>query len=227
MRIAILDVARDPRSRATTIARVVRLIDAAAGDEPPPDVVVVPAGCDGASGAAIPPSVGLADTYRETLAAKANEWGVYVVAANRWVDPHRVMTRPIVLDPDGDVIAGWGAPAPVGSPGSETVWAETVMGLIGVSCGGGETHPRVPVGGERRCCVVSMDVPAAFGSSGTLNSGAGAGEGHGCGVRVHFGAAMDGSAGLITNPGLAATVIHRREHPPAGTVFTVEDSVNA
>ncbi len=95
----------DDASRATNIARALSLLDAAAGADPSPDLVALPAGCDRGGRVQGRPSPAMFETYRASLSAKAREWGVYVVAGQRLPNEDEPEHCATLLDPDGDEIA--------------------------------------------------------------------------------------------------------------------------
>ena len=78
-------------------------VDEAASAEPAPDLLVLPAACD--TGGTVPTAatvVAAATSLLESLAARARDWGVYVVVG---VHVHRGAgwgAATILIDPDGD-----------------------------------------------------------------------------------------------------------------------------
>ncbi len=106
MRVALIQAQLDPRSRSSNLQRLIAAIDRAAGCVPAPDVLVLPGSCD-TGGAALHRywTEACAETVRATLAWKAREWGVYIVAGlHRRLDEHW-QTFAALFDPDGDVAA--------------------------------------------------------------------------------------------------------------------------
>lgn len=102
MNIAMLAIVLDPAGRSTNIARVLRLIDAAARSEPAPDLIVVPSGCDEPCGSQALFSPAMADVYGASLSSRAREWGVFVAFAHRGQAGRSDHNTAVLLDADGD-----------------------------------------------------------------------------------------------------------------------------
>ena len=130
-----MQIVLDQKSRAANVQRISAAIDAAAGADPSPDVLVLPGGCDtgGAAG-----TRGLHDAsltaLRERLAGKAREWGVFIAAGLH----HRVggsfEPYAVLIDSDGDVAACSGDRANMPSEAGSTParWWSTSIGRVGV-----------------------------------------------------------------------------------------------
>jgi predicted amidohydrolase len=105
MRIALLQIRLDPKSRAANLQAVTRAIEAAAGAPDAPDLIVLPGGCDnGGAGASRGCSRSVLEVTRETLAWLAREWGVFLAAGVHAHRPGAWTPCAVLLDPDGDVV---------------------------------------------------------------------------------------------------------------------------
>ncbi len=82
------------------------MIQVAAEQVPPPDLMVLPDGCD-FGGPSTPTAVHQAHcvAVRETLAWKAREWGVYIAAGLHSFVDESYVPNTVLFDPDGDVVA--------------------------------------------------------------------------------------------------------------------------
>ena len=102
MRIALLKIALDPTSRSTNIARALSLTDAAAGQQPAPDLIVVPAGCDYVQNGRHSFTQAMSEMYLASMSAKAREWGVLIAFGRRRLTGETPSEVAILLDADGD-----------------------------------------------------------------------------------------------------------------------------
>ena len=104
MRVALLQVRLDPKSGAANVQRINAAIDRAAGAEPPPDLLVLPGGCD--TGGATPgrawPAAAL-ESVKADIALKAREWGLYIAAGSHVVRDESLAPCALLFDADGDV----------------------------------------------------------------------------------------------------------------------------
>lgn len=107
MRIALVQMRIDFTSRATNLSRALRWIDRACAEDPAPDLVVLPAGCDGAAfgPGASPVSVAMAQVFSQSVALKAKEWGTYIALGFHQPPGQPCDSLGVLYDPDGDSIA--------------------------------------------------------------------------------------------------------------------------
>ncbi|MCO6437669.1 MAG: hypothetical protein J5J06_11315 [Phycisphaerae bacterium] len=106
MRVALVQLELEGRSRAANLQRLTRAIDAAAGSESPPDLIVLPGALDTGGGQPSRSILPAAMTaVRETISWKAREWGVYVAAGLHAAIADVWAPCAAVFDPDGDVVA--------------------------------------------------------------------------------------------------------------------------
>jgi hypothetical protein len=111
MRLTILQMRVDSESRAANLAHALRLIDRACVAEPSPDLLVLPANCDGhatAEPGSITPA--MAQTFAQSIAGKAREWGVYVAAGMARYANDVCVSGAALFDPDGDTVIRTPAP---------------------------------------------------------------------------------------------------------------------
>ncbi len=102
MRIALLTIAMDPTSRSTNIARALSLTDAAASRQPPPGLIVVPAGCDRVQNDHHIFSRAMSEMYLASMSARAREWGVLLAFGQRRLTGDTPSDVAALLDADGD-----------------------------------------------------------------------------------------------------------------------------
>ena len=103
MRVALVQIGVRTDSRSANLTHVLRHIVGAAETEPAaPDLLVLPAGCDG------PVSPGLSEAmvqgFAESLAAVAREWGLYVAAGLLEPAGDGFGEAGRLIDPDGDAL---------------------------------------------------------------------------------------------------------------------------
>ncbi len=116
MRVGMVQFPRASAERATNLIRTLAAIDRAAAADPEPDLLILPARCDGEScgqesnGAVASPddtvtvTPAMAEAFSESIAARAREWGVFIAFGVRR-SHHGVVTGGAALfDPDGDVL---------------------------------------------------------------------------------------------------------------------------
>ncbi len=162
MRIALLQMRIDRASRAANLAHAVRLIDLACAAEPSPDLIVLPSGCDG-TGAVKPVAItpAMSETFGQSIAAKAREWGVYVASGfGRFIGGECVVGAAL-FDPDGDAVVRCPdrrlpESADVGGPPSST--ATTPFGRWHLALGGCPWEAVAAAGGNETALII---VPAS------------------------------------------------------------------
>ncbi|MHC4092692.1 MAG: carbon-nitrogen hydrolase family protein, partial [Planctomycetota bacterium] len=136
MRIALLQLRVEPGARSANLAHTLRRIVRSAELVPPPDLIVLPAWCDGHHGGEV--TQAMAQGFSESLAAAAREWGVYLTAGSLVSDGADAVQCARMYDPDGDVIA-----RSTGSNACDV--AETPLGRIAVWLDGQEVSPKPPL----------------------------------------------------------------------------------
>ncbi len=103
MRIALLQTVLDATSVANNLQHFLGQIDLACDVDEAPDLLILPGACD--TGGVVPLGsvpVAVLDNIRESIAVKAREWGVYIVAGLHCrVDGLRIPVS-VLFDPDGD-----------------------------------------------------------------------------------------------------------------------------
>ena len=73
MRLALLQLRIRPGARSANLAHALRRFVQAAEKDPPPDLIVLPAWCDGYVGGGV--TEAMAQTFSESLGVAAREWG--------------------------------------------------------------------------------------------------------------------------------------------------------
>lgn len=135
MRLALLQIRIRPGARSANLAHALRRVVRAAETDPPPDLIVLPAWCDGHSGGEV--SEAMAQGFSESLAAAAREWGVYLAAGSLQVSGQSAFERARLYDPDGDVIAR-------STKAAARQVAETSLGRLAVCLGRKEGPAELP-----------------------------------------------------------------------------------
>jgi len=105
MRVALLQVRLNPRSGAANVQRINAAIDRAAGADPPPDLLILPGGCDTGGvtpGRARPAAV--LEGIKANIALKAREWGLFIAAGSHVVRDKSLLPCALLFDADGDVV---------------------------------------------------------------------------------------------------------------------------
>lgn len=102
MRVALVQVRIESPGRSANLARVMNRLVQVVQTVPAPDLVVLPAGCDGSGRDDVTPA--MIQGFGESLAAVAREWGVYVAGAFLEDDGGTRFEQARLYDPDGDVI---------------------------------------------------------------------------------------------------------------------------
>ena len=104
MRVALLQLAIKASGRSANLTRVLRGFVAAVEAVPAPDLVVLPGCCDGLRARGVTPA--MVQSFTESIAAAAREWGVYVAAGSlRAGSDAQLVDAARLFDPDGDVVA--------------------------------------------------------------------------------------------------------------------------
>lgn len=106
MRVALLQVRQDAKSRSANIQSIVGAIDQAGNGTPPPDLLVLPGACDtggGLAGARLTEAI--MQVVRETVSFKAREWGVYIALGLHVRRGSAACPCAVLFDPDGDLVA--------------------------------------------------------------------------------------------------------------------------
>lgn len=107
MRVALLQLALDGRSASRNMQRILGAIGTVARQDPAPDLIVLPGGCD--SGGASPPRdawPAVLSAVREAIALQAREWGVYIAAGLHRREATGYEPYTAVFDRDGDLALG-------------------------------------------------------------------------------------------------------------------------
>ncbi|MFQ5591866.1 MAG: hypothetical protein ACE5HE_11940 [Phycisphaerae bacterium] len=132
MRVALLQVDLNSKSRAANLQRVVAAVQCAAQATPPPDLLVLPGGCDTGGGVA---NRRLSDSYRqsvkETIAWLARDWGVFIAAGFHRSNGHALEPWVGLFDPDGDPASRDPVEDAAGGVSAVGVW-RTAVGSLGV-----------------------------------------------------------------------------------------------
>ena len=112
MRVALLQIRLDPKSRAANMQRLNAAVDRAAGVDPAPDLLVLPGACDtgGAPAGRTFSDAGL-EGIRANLAWKAREWGVFIAAGSHVRRAENLVPCALLFDADGDIVVQSIAPA--------------------------------------------------------------------------------------------------------------------
>lgn len=105
MRVAVVQMSIDAHSRAHNQRRAYELIAQAANHEPAPEVICLPACCDGGMAEPQRASAGLSDVFVEVLASRAREMGVSLVVGYSDFDAEGSRSSAAWCDADGDVLA--------------------------------------------------------------------------------------------------------------------------
>ena len=126
MRVALLQIRVGAPSFSANLTHVLRQVVGAVDSESPPDLVVLPAGCDGPVCPDL--SAAMVQGFAESLAAVAREWGVYLAAGLLQPDGDGFAEAARVYDPDGDVVL---CSAGAGEAG-RCVLRETTLGRLAV-----------------------------------------------------------------------------------------------
>ncbi|UCF32824.1 MAG: hypothetical protein JSV78_10870 [Phycisphaerales bacterium] len=163
MRIGLLQIPLDAQSPANNTLSVLRAIDCAAQAAPAPDLLILPGACD--TGGVRRPQGNLSRTiecFREGLAYKARDWGVYIAAGMHRIDSGGVLTPVSVLfDPDGDVVARTTARADALATQSYRPVAcwPTAIGMLGICDPEGFRETQTTANEAVKNALVSLPLP--------------------------------------------------------------------
>jgi predicted amidohydrolase len=147
MRVALVQLAQDPKGRASNLQAISAAIDRTARENPAPDMIVLPGACDtgGARASSIVTEACL-QSVAETIAWKAREWGVFIAAGLHVHSGETFVPCAVVFDADGDIVAR--SRYATGTDGTATdaptaLW-HSALGDIGVA----GRPPEVPDAGD-------------------------------------------------------------------------------
>ena len=126
MRLALLQIRIGMPSLSANLTHVLRQVVGAVDSESPPDLVVLPAGCDGPVHSGL--SAAMVQGFGESLASVAREWGVYLAAGLLRPDGESFAEAARVYDPDGAVVVRSTGAGAVGN----CVLRETGLGRLAV-----------------------------------------------------------------------------------------------
>ncbi len=126
MRIALIGLRLDARSRSHNIACALKSVDAAADCDPAPEMIVLPTGCDRVRREEHRQTEAMSEMYRAALSRKARDWGIIIVVGRRNVSGDEASDEGIVLDADGDLRMTIASGSPPPSP------MTTVFGAVRV-----------------------------------------------------------------------------------------------
>lgn len=132
MRVALLQLGANQKSRSANLQSLMAAIDRAATDDDELDILVMPViGDTHAKKAGLR---GLFASVSETIAWKAREWGVYIATGMNVKENQDIRLRSFLFDPDGDVVARTGgvASSESGSDQKSVCWFSSPVGRIGV-----------------------------------------------------------------------------------------------
>ncbi|UCC30391.1 MAG: hypothetical protein JSU86_19595 [Phycisphaerales bacterium] len=106
MKVALLQIRLDPKSRAGNLQALSKVIEEAARADPAPDLLVLPGACD--TGGAVSGrgwSNASLEGATEYLAWKARDWGVFIAAGSHVRHGDTREPCAVLFDPDGDAVA--------------------------------------------------------------------------------------------------------------------------
>ncbi len=125
MRVALVQIGVRTESRSANLTHVLGHIVVAAETEPAaPDLLVLPAGCDGAVSPGL--SEAMVQGFAESLAALAREWGLYIAVGLLEPAGDGFGEAARLIDPDGDPLVRGTA------VGNACVVRETPLGRVAV-----------------------------------------------------------------------------------------------
>lgn len=104
MKMALLQIRLNSKSRAANVQELNAAIDRAAGTSPALDVVVLPGACDTGSAPRRGWSEAGLQGVKESIAFKAREWGVFIAAGVHLAHGHALEPCAVLFDPDGDIV---------------------------------------------------------------------------------------------------------------------------
>ena len=128
--------------RSWNLASVTASITRAAEHHPAPDLIALPNCCAAAlvTSDADLPTPTMCQTFAETLAWQAREWGVWIAAGHARSADGRIVPGATLFDPDGDAYLRYPQPVPVGDRNETKAadeWAvrRTPLGVVALRCG--------------------------------------------------------------------------------------------
>ena len=135
MRVALVQLRLNAKSRAANVKGVMAAIARASQVQPAPDLLVLPGACDtGGATFGRGHSEATLTGVRETIAWMAREWGVFIAAGLHCRRDDTTVPCALLFDPDGDIVArSIAAAVNEGGPpsGPIALWP-SVVGDIGV-----------------------------------------------------------------------------------------------
>lgn len=172
MRVALLQIRLNPKSRAANLQALSEVIEEAARADPAPDLLVLPGACD--TGGAVS-GRGWSDASlegaREYLAWKARDWGVFIAAGLHVRHGEKWEPCAVLFDPDGDAVAHSSSPyggEPAQSIGGIELWASDIgdLGVFEPSI-----TSRLPEDAEmgNRCAVIAVPAMASLAGKAGRN----------------------------------------------------------
>ena len=105
MRVALAQIQLNGLSAAANLQHILAAIDRAADAVPGPDIIVLPGGCDTAGRRPDPSSTARDACFREAVACKAREWGIFVAVGLHLRENGESKPAAVLFDPDGDIVA--------------------------------------------------------------------------------------------------------------------------
>ncbi len=105
MRVALVQIQLDPKSRAANLQVLDAAIDEAANANPAPDLIALPGACD--TGGVSPARGGdqtALEVVKGNMALKAREWGVFMAVGLHVQCDDKWIPCAVLFDPDGDVV---------------------------------------------------------------------------------------------------------------------------
>ena len=133
MRIALLQLALDRKSRAANIQNITAAIERTAQTDPAPDLLILPGACDTGGGKADPRLTEASlQGIAETIAWKAREWGVFIAAGLHVWEDERVVPCAVLFDADGDIVRRNGCATDATATNTPVEFWHTAVGDIGV-----------------------------------------------------------------------------------------------
>ncbi len=105
MRVILVSIDLDSTSSSENLQRLIRAIDQSAASSPLPDLLVLPGACDtGGVKARSTVVAGTLTAIKETVAAKAREWGIYIAIGLHRLESDSAIPYAALFDSDGDLL---------------------------------------------------------------------------------------------------------------------------
>jgi len=167
MRVALLQIRLDPKSRAANMQGLSKVIDEAANASVAPDLLVLPGACD--TGGAVS-GRGWSDAsiegVKEYLAWKARDWGVFIAAGLHVRHGDTWEPCAVLFDPDGDIVAR--SSTPDGDKSTQSLrgiqmWASDIGDLGVFEPSTVESLPEHPEIGKRGAVIAVPTVASLAG----------------------------------------------------------------